>query len=135
MKKQEFKYVIFLRLERRLLRSTYMLHYTLRLSLKHFSNILSMPELKLLNTGIIGSIEDIAERMLNKTHPIKETNLNYNYEKIITQVRNIFNQFTFEDKNKIHAYLFCLEHVIRTLNRMQQIVLDLDKSSILPPLP
>jgi uncharacterized membrane protein YgaE (UPF0421/DUF939 family) len=119
-KKNYYKYVIFLRLQRRLLRSIYMLHYTLRTSLKDFRQILKMQEFKLLHQEIIETIDDIAKKIKNKRYVMPHQNLKADYEKIISPLRQELPKYSFEDKIKIYAFIFCLGHVITILNRMEK---------------
>lgn len=129
VRQNKFKYIIMLRLERRLLRSIYMLHHTLRVSLRTFSDVLNIADVKLLHKNIITTLDVLATRLRNPKTILPTLDLNKSYQDIITSVRNIFNQYSFEDKNKIHAYLFCLGHVIILLNRMKKIIIEIDSYS------
>jgi uncharacterized membrane protein YgaE (UPF0421/DUF939 family) len=125
IRQNRFKYLVLLRLERRLLRSVYLLHFTLRVSLKHFGDILSMAEFKILHKQIIDFIADLSGLALDPNYQIQTPALNNTYNEIIAKLRTTFDQYSFENKNKIHAFIFCLGHVIRVLNRINKILLEI----------
>ncbi|MBA2655275.1 MAG: FUSC family protein [Gammaproteobacteria bacterium] len=125
IRSQRSLYIILLRLERRLLRSIYMLHYTLRISLRSFGNIISMHEFKILHRMITTMIEDIARKIQNKDYVLQELNLDPNFDDITAKLLGVFNQYSFSEKNKIHAFIFCLGHVILVLKRMRKIVVEI----------
>jgi uncharacterized membrane protein YgaE (UPF0421/DUF939 family) len=125
VRKLHLKYLLFLRLERRLLRGIYMLHYTLRMSLTSFSKILKMQEFKLLHHEINLTIENLAEKIKDKNKPLIYLNLDETYRTIISNLMTILDQYSFDEKNKIHAFIFCLGHVIWVLKRMQKILSEI----------
>lgn len=124
IRKHRHIFIVFLRLERRLLRSIYMLHYTLRASLKSFSNIIKSPEFTALHTEITLVIEDLSKNFGIENPFFIPIDLNTTYENIIRKLRTEFDQYSFEEKNKLHSFIFCLGHVILVLNRMKKIMLD-----------
>lgn len=119
LKKNKFKYIVIIRLERRLLRSIYMLHLTLRLSLSKFHEIIAMPKFKALHQGIAIKIEELSKKICDHNVKLSPIELNKQYLEIAYTLRDTFDKYTFEDKNKIHAFIFCLGQVIKTLNRME----------------
>lgn len=125
VKRQEHKFIILLRLERRLLRSIYMLHYTLRVSLKTFSNIIKMQDFVNLHEQIVMAMENIARRIQDKKYIISKHNLEDKFKNIVPELRITLSNYDFEDKNKIHAFIFCLGHVVTVLTRMEKIVIDI----------
>jgi uncharacterized membrane protein YgaE (UPF0421/DUF939 family) len=124
LRQEKLKYVILLRLERRLLRSLYMLHHTLRISLTRFSDIIAMQEFENLHQQVVTRMEELVQKVQDKNSAFSHINLNTTYEEIINKLRTIFDKYSFEDKNKIHAFIFCLGHVIRILNRMERVLQD-----------
>lgn len=126
VRQNKFKYIIALRLERRLLRSIYMLHHTLRVSLPKFNAVLNLAEVKLLHKNIISTMDTLAKKINDRTISLPAYDLSKAYQEIIIKIRTIFDQYAFEDKNKIHAYLFCLGHVINLLNRMKKIIVEIN---------
>lgn len=128
VQQNKFKYIIVLRLERRLLRSVYMLHLTLRVSLRKFRNVLNLAEIKKLHQDIITTLKILADLIQNKSTPASDIDLAKDYQNFVTQVRPVLDQYSFEDKNKIHAYLFCLGHVVTLLNRLQKIILEINSA-------
>jgi hypothetical protein len=125
IRKQRFRFVILVRLQRRLLRTIYMLHYTLRLSLKSFSKILVLPEFLALHQEIIKLMEDIEMKLRDKHYSIPAYDLELTYNNIIMKLRTLFDSYSFEEKNKIHAYIFCVGHIINLLNRTRNMVLEI----------
>lgn len=119
------KYIIILRLERRLLRSIYMLHYTLRVSLRSFGGIITMQEFKMLHLEITVMIDDLAKKMLNPNYAITDYDLSATYDDIVIKLRSTFDQYSFEEKNKVHAFIFCLGHVIKVLKRMKRMIIEI----------
>jgi uncharacterized membrane protein YgaE (UPF0421/DUF939 family) len=126
VRQNKFKYIIVLRLERRLLRSIYMLHLTLRVSINKFKAIVTIHEVKTLHKEIILTIQELAKQADYKKTNFPTTDLTKMYQEIISQIREVFDQYSFEDKNKIHAYLFCLGHTINLLVRLKKILVEIN---------
>lgn len=125
-----FKYTIVLRLERRLLRSIYMLHLTLRVSINKFKAVLTIPEVKTLHREIILNLQELAKLADHKATNFSPVDLTKMYQDIISQIREIFDQYSFEDKNKIHAYLFCLGHTINLMVRLRKILVEINGGTL-----
>lgn len=130
VKENRFKYTVLLRLERRLLRTIYMLHLTLRVSLRDFKEILNMPEVKVLHKNIITMMDELSRKIKDKKVIISDINLNNFYNDIIVKIKPLFTQYSFENKNTIHAYLFCLQRMISLLDRMKKMVNELISLSL-----
>lgn len=130
VRKKRGKYIIFLQLERRLLRSIYMLHYTLRKSLASFDIILNMPQFKQLHKEISLKIQDLSYSIANKKEILPHRDLLQFYQEIIQPLRSVLPSYTFEEKNKIHAFLFCFEHVITILSRMEKTLLEINPKQL-----
>jgi uncharacterized membrane protein YgaE (UPF0421/DUF939 family) len=120
IKKKRFKFLILIRLERRLLRSIYMLHYALRVSLRSFSNIINMQEFKSLHLNIISTIENLSVKIKDQNYIIPNLHLSDYYKEIVKKIETVEQHYSFEERNKIHAFIFCLGHLIFVLRRIEK---------------
>lgn len=128
VRKYQTKFVLLLRLQRGILRSIYMLHYTLRISLRHFSEIINMAEFKNIHTEIIEYISYLEKKISSKAPMTTTINLQQDYEMIIVKLKSMFDLYSFENKNKIHAFIFCLGHLIKVLSRTEKMISELKPS-------
>lgn len=120
----KFKFIVILRLERRLLRSIYMLHFTLRISLRKFSSILSIPEFNLLHNQVLQILDELAIKITRPNYSLPEIDIDATYNDIVKKIRTLFELYSFEDKNKIHSFIFCQGHLISILNRLKKVILE-----------
>lgn len=125
VKKKKLKYILLNRLERRLMRCIYMLHYTLKLSLKQYSHILTTTEFKKLHQSVMIALENLAKKMEKPSYTLPTIDLDSCYQEIILKIRPAFDEYTFENKNKLHAFIFCIGHLIIILNQMHKIISEL----------
>jgi uncharacterized membrane protein YgaE (UPF0421/DUF939 family) len=121
----KFKYLVVNRLERRLLWCIYMLHYTLKLSLKRFDYIIKMTEFIHLHNNILISLDGLAKKIQSKNYQLPEIDLEHIFQNITKNIRPLFDQYHFEDKNKIHSFLFCMDRLIKNITQLQKIITEL----------
>jgi uncharacterized membrane protein YgaE (UPF0421/DUF939 family) len=120
IKKKRYKFLILIRLERRLLRTIYMLHYALRVSLRSFSNIINIQEFKSLHLNIMKTIENLSLKIKDQNYSVPNLRLDDYYRDIAKKIETIEQHYSFEERNKIHAFLFCLGHLIFVLRRVEK---------------